>query len=83
MSKLGIAKLVINSIVGMSAGYCVKEVIVNNAEPENIADAAKVTIGSVVIAGMVVEQAKLYTDNFVDELAIAVEKFKTEKDKPK
>lgn len=78
MDKLGFAKLVVNYIVGTSAGYTAKEVIANNVQPESTADIAKAAVGSLVISSMVAGTAKAYVDNLVDE---AIEFWNEQKNK--
>lgn len=79
MSKLSIAKFVINHAVGLSAGYCTASVIQNNVEIETTNDKLKLGIGSAVIGMMVANQASDYVGNIMDQVTTAWEAAKQEK----
>lgn len=80
MSKLGIAKLVINYTVGASAGFCVSSVIANSIEPENTEEKIKVVVGSMVIGSMVAQQSRQYVNNIVDDAVEFVQNQKAKKE---
>lgn len=69
MSKLGIARLVINYAVASSAAYCTQSVITNIVEPETTEEKIKVVVGSVVIGSMVAQQARQYVDGGIVRVA--------------
>lgn len=68
MSKLSIAKTVINVIVGSSAAYCTSAVIESAVEPESTEEKVKLAVGSIVIGSMVASQAKQHVDNGIDSV---------------
>lgn len=80
MSKLGIAKFVIKTTVGLSAAYCTSEVIEANVDPDTTEEKVKLFVGSMVIGSMVAANAKQYVDDGVDNLVELWQSRKAEKD---
>jgi hypothetical protein len=78
MSKLGIAKLVVNYAVGSSAAYCVSNVISNATDPQTTEEKIQLTVGSIVIGSMVANQARAHVNNGIDQIVDVWQNRKTE-----
>ena len=68
MTKLAVAKLVINVAAGMGVSKVVNDVISNNTNIESTEDQIKVAIGSVVIGSMIAERASEHVNAKVDAI---------------
>jgi hypothetical protein len=68
MSKLAIAKLVINVATGMGVSKITNDIITNNTTVETTEDQIKVAIGSIVIGSMVAERASEHVNTKVDKI---------------
>lgn len=68
MNKIEIAKGVVNFAVGVGTRRIVYGMIKNNVVAENPTDTVAVATGSFVIAALVADVSKKYTDAKVDEL---------------
>lgn len=71
MTKLGIAKLVINYAVGTSTTYVVGSIITNNIDPETTQEKIEMTIGAVAIGSLVAAHTKAHVNNGVDKVVDA------------
>lgn len=83
-SKLEAVKFAANVVVGVSTGYCVKEVIKENmTDPDTLTETAKVMVGSGVIAAMVCDQARFYINENIDGIVDNWQKFKAKMEEEK
>lgn len=69
MTKLGIAKLVINVAAGMGVAKVTNDIISNNVNVESTEDKIKVALGSLVIGSMVGEMASDHINAKVDAIS--------------
>jgi hypothetical protein len=70
MTKLDITKTVVSIIIGSGTAKIVHQTIKSNTSPENVVDIVTMYAGAVVIASMVADASKKYTDTKIDEIAI-------------
>ena len=69
MTKLGIAKLVINVAAGMGVAKVTNDIISNNVTVDSTEDKIKVAVGSIVIGSMIGEMASNHINAQVDAIA--------------
>lgn len=68
MNKIEITKMLVKSIVGISVGYTVSNLIVKNSPTTKTSQKLEVIIGSFIISALVKDQAADYTDKKFDAL---------------
>ena len=66
MTKVELAKLTTNFVVGTSAAHCVSTLVQNNVPPANTKEKVEVTVGSYVLGAIVADIAKTWTDKKID-----------------
>lgn len=71
-TKLGLAKLVASTVVGIGAGKIVAGVIKTHIKPENLFDKITMAAGAWAIGGIVTQATKQYTNDMIDETVAAV-----------
>ena len=69
MTKLEFAKTATKIVVGAGVGIIVKNIISNNAQPEELTHKVAVAAGSFVLGSMIADVATRYTDVKIDEAA--------------
>lgn len=69
MTKLGIAKLVINVAAGLGVSKVTNDIISNNVNVDSTEDRIKVAVGSIVIGSMVSEMASEHVNAKIDAVA--------------
>jgi hypothetical protein len=69
MTKLGIAKLVINIAAGLGVSKITNDIITTNTTVNDNGDKIKVAIGSLVIGSMVGEMASDHVNAKIDAVA--------------
>ena len=69
MTKLGIAKLVINVAAGMGVAKVTDDFIKSNTTVESTEDRIKVAIGSIVLGSMVSQAASNHVNAKIDSIA--------------
>lgn len=69
MTKLGIAKLVINVAAGVGVSKVTNDIITNNVTVDSTEDRIKVAIGSFVLASMVADAASDHVNAAIDSIA--------------
>jgi len=69
MTKIDIAKKMVNLVVGIGTSKIVSSIIQNNVRPEKVTDKVTVACASLVLASMAVDFTKLYTDDKIEEIS--------------
>ena len=69
MTKLGIAKLVINVATGIGVSKVTNDIITNNVNVDSTEDRIKVAVGSLVIGSMIGEMASAHVNAKIDSIA--------------
>ena len=69
MTKLGLAKLVINVATGIGVAKVTNDIISTNVNVESTEDRIKVALGSLVIGSMVGEMASDHVNAKIDAVA--------------
>lgn len=83
MDKFKIAKFIIGYGVGSSTAYCATNVVINNLEPESTKEKIQTCVGAAMMSALVVREVKEYTNDLIDSVEEAWNKFQVEKNKPK
>lgn len=68
MTKIKLAKGVVNFVVGMGTSKIVADIIRNNTDPKNIVDNVSMFSAALVIGSMAADATREYTDTKIDEL---------------
>jgi hypothetical protein len=69
MSKLDVAKKILNPLVGLSASFVVSSIIRNNVTPTSTIRKIETEVGAFVIGYMVADAATKYAEVKVEEIA--------------
>lgn len=80
-NKLEIAKTAAKFVVGSGVQTIMSQVIHNNTNPaEGAFDKAATTVGSAALSWMISDHAVDYAENWMNETAESIRKFKSTKD---
>lgn len=69
MTKLGIAKLVVNLATGVGVSKVTNDIITNNVNVDSTEDKIKVALGSFVIGSMIAEMTSNHVNSRIDSMA--------------
>lgn len=68
ITKIDLAKKIINIVVGFGTAKIVSNIVSNNSSATSIPDRIAVATGSLVIGSMAADATTAYTDAKIDEL---------------
>jgi hypothetical protein len=69
VTKLDLAKLAVNFVVGAGVTKIVTGIIVSNTDPEKVTDKVAIIVGGAMLGSMVAHHTKEYTSKSIDDAA--------------